>query len=73
MATSYRTLAQEEATLRAMDEDIADMLHTAVRIGERDDWDSALYHDLSSDIDRWAAARDVLAAKVRAMRAAVAS
>jgi hypothetical protein len=63
------TLDQLRAQLRALDENIADMLRTSVRIGERYGWDSDLHLDISTDIARWIDARGVLAMKLRAMRA----
>jgi hypothetical protein len=64
------TLDQLRAQLRALDENIADMLRTSVRIGERYGWDSDLSFDISMDIERWITAREVLAARLRAVRAA---
>jgi hypothetical protein len=41
------------AKVRALSADIADMLSTTVRVGERDGWDSPLYRAIKRDIARW--------------------
>ena len=53
------------AKLTTLDEDIADMVHTAVRIGERDGWDSELYLAISADIARWRRVRQRLVRRTR--------
>jgi hypothetical protein len=53
------------AKLATLSEDIADMVHTAVRIGERDGWDSELYQAISADIARWKQVRRQLARRTR--------
>jgi hypothetical protein len=41
------------AKARQLSEDIADMRSTAVRVGERDGWDSPLYLAISRDIAKF--------------------
>ncbi len=53
------------ANLATLSEDIADMVHTAVRIGERDGWDSELYEAISADIARWKRVRRQLVRRTR--------
>jgi hypothetical protein len=52
--------------LAALDENIADMTRTALRIAERDGWNSPLYLAISKDIARWRARRARVAARRRA-------
>jgi len=52
--------------LATLDENIADMTHTAVRIAERDGWNSPLYLAISRDIAPWRAKRARVAARRRA-------
>lgn len=62
------TLEQACATLRDLDDNIVSMIRTSIDIGERYGYDSDLSRDIASDIERWVAAREVLATKIRAMR-----
>ncbi len=43
--------------LAVLDENIADMTRTAVRIAERDGWNSELYLAISKDTAKWRAVR----------------
>jgi hypothetical protein len=52
--------AKQRAALRTLNGDIADMISTAVRIGERDGWDSPLNRAISIDIAKWRQKRDRL-------------
>jgi hypothetical protein len=51
--------------LATLDENIADMTRTAVRIAERDGGNSPLYLAISKDIARWRALRARVAARRR--------
>ncbi len=52
--------------LTTLDENIADMTRTAVRVAERDGWNSPLYLAISADIAKWRAKRARIAARRRA-------
>jgi hypothetical protein len=48
---------KKRTDLATLDENIADMTRTALRIAERDGWDSPLYYAISRDIAKWRAHR----------------
>jgi hypothetical protein len=56
---------KKRINLAALDENIADMTRTAVRIAERDGWNSGLYLAISKDIAKWRATRARVLARRR--------
>jgi hypothetical protein len=54
---------QRREELTTLSEDIADMTKTALRIAERDGWDSPLYYAISRDIAKWRAHRARIAGR----------
>lgn len=50
-------MAKRKIDLAALDENIADMTRTAVRIAERDGWNSEMYLAISKDIAKFRAVR----------------
>jgi hypothetical protein len=56
-------MAKKRINLAELDENIADMTRTAVRIAERDGWNSPLYLAISRDIALWRAKRARVAAR----------
>jgi hypothetical protein len=68
-----QTLATLQARLVTLSEDIADMTHTAVRIGERDGWECDLFLAISADIARWERTRRGVRATLRKLRKAQAA
>ena len=57
---------KKRINLAELDENIADMTRTAVRIAERDGWNSPMYLAISKDIAKWRATRARIAARRRA-------
>jgi hypothetical protein len=47
----------KRTNLAELDENIADMTRTAIRIAERDGWNSPMYLAISRDIAKWRAKR----------------
>jgi hypothetical protein len=57
---------KKRINLAELDENIADMTRTALRIAERDGWNSPMYLAISKDIARFRAQRARIAARRRA-------